>query len=85
MTSLRISNPSDRFNIVPQIKELEALADAGGFILWDRDGMVGKIPNVAIRDAVTLYLSYEMMRQRGRLPEVPAVACYLHWDQCQLR
>lgn len=82
MISLLICNPSEQFEIGPQIDELEALADRGGFVLWDRDGMVRKLPNAALRDAVSLYRSYEKMRQRGRLPELPAVACFVRWNQC---
>lgn len=81
MRSLTLSDPKSMLDIRPHAEALEALANDGGFLLWHRDGMVGKIPNVVLRDIVTVYLAYETLRQRGRITELPAAAYSLHWSQ----
>lgn len=79
MNSLTILHPSARLDMRPYLEDLRALADSGGFLLWNRQGMVGKVPNAKLRDAMELYDAYETLRSRGRITELPETAYEIGW------
>ena len=58
---------------------LEALANRGYGLCWDRSGLVGKILNSQLRDLTRVWGAYRILVERGRLPEVPALARGFDW------
>jgi hypothetical protein len=82
MNLLHISHSSERFDIRPHVADLIAAHALNRCVMWHRDGMTGLIHPEVLGNALDLFHSYETMRQRGRITELPAAAYTITWDQC---
>lgn len=81
MRSLFISCPSERLAAIDllTLNVVQAQADGGGTLIWERDGRRGKVTNTALRDYVTTYLVYQELQRRGRIETLPDAVVYLPW------
>lgn len=81
MRSLTVSNPSDRFDIRPHLDLFYEARDLGCGLLWLRDGMAGYVSASVVGDAIEILKTYESMKERGRIAELPPAAYEITWDQ----
>lgn len=82
MSSYRIYHNSDRFDCRgPHFPGITSAATTGGVLFWEREGMIGKVPNSILRDLLDLYRAYAILREWGRIVDLPPVAYELTWDQ----
>lgn len=82
MSSLPISHDGDCLNVnhLP-IEKLRSVAETGGVIYWEREGMVGKVPNGVIRDAIQAWDDWRRLRDRGRVVTIPPQVGEIRWGQ----
>lgn len=63
------------------IEQLRTVVEAGGVLFWNMNGLMGKLPNAALQDALRVLDVTRTLDQRGRRLMGVEPKWLIHWHQ----
>ena len=82
MSSSRVLADKSRLNVFDyDIEELRRVADAGGVLYWNNDGLEGKVPNAVLRDVLEAVDDWQRLEERHPDALFPPVLGTIWWEQ----